>query len=350
MRIPVIFAINNEYVKQLATVIVSILKNSATDAEYEFNILGSSISECNKDVLKSLSETSTINFIDMNEVIKKVDLEKYMSRRDGYNYISVETYYRFFIPELFPQHEKVIYLDADILVLKDLAELYRADIKDFYAGVVHDTYIELFGDRKTKTMPQVKLSEYFREKLKKTSSSYFNAGVLLLNIDKIRKDNIVEKLWEFAQKESPLEYQDQDVLNAVLENNVKFLDGSWNVLKDLEIHARKVKDKSKAKYLMQLYKNPGIFHYVGDNKPWDIHRVYNFSFVVEWWDYYKLTPFYDKFDASICRYIEEQITASTKHYFTITLFGVKFVDIYKEDNLLKFRLFGLKTRIKLKKV
>ena len=54
-------------------------------------------------------------------------------------------------------------------------------------------------------------------------TQYFNAGVLLLNLKKIRRDNIEPKLWNFAIDRSPLDFQDQDVLNAVLGNKVKLI-------------------------------------------------------------------------------------------------------------------------------
>lgn len=356
-KIPVVFAINNNYVKQLATVIVSILKNSSKHNCFEFNILSNDLSSENKNILSSLSslnKNTSFNFIDMNEITKDFDLEKFMSRRDDYKYISTETYFRFFIPEIFKDYSKILYLDADILVLQDLKELYDTDIQNYYAGVVQDTVLEVFiadENIKTRTKPERIYTEYFKEKLHKKENSYFNAGVLLLNLDKIREDNIVEKLWQFTAEESPLEFQDQDVLNAVLEGNVKFVDYKWNTLKDLNWFATQVRDKKKRKYLLSTYKHPGIFHYVGGNKPWLVHEEnYNYACIEEWWKYYKLTPYFNKKELFILKYARRmKLIHRWKHYLTVSILGFTIIDVYQEPMILKFKILNLlKTHIRFK--
>ena len=178
-KIPIVFAINNNYIKQLATVIISILKNSSKNNQYEFNILSTDLSSKNKEKLlslKYLNKNTIFNYIDMNETIKNFDLEKYMSRRDDYKYISIETYFRFFIPELFPQYEKILYLDADMLVLQDLEDLYNTDIKDYYLGAIQDTVLEVFikdENIRTRTKPERIYKDYFTEKLRKKRTDYF---------------------------------------------------------------------------------------------------------------------------------------------------------------------------------
>ena len=356
-KIPIVFAINNNYIKQLATVIISILKNSSKNNQYEFNILSTDLSSKNKEKLlslKYLNKNTIFNYIDMNETIKNFDLEKYMSRRDDYKYISIETYFRFFIPELFPQYEKILYLDADMLVLQDLEDLYNTDIKDYYLGAIQDTVLEVFflyENIRTRTKPKRIYKDYFTEKLRKKRTDYFNAGVLLLNLDKIRQDNMVTKLWEYAAKESPLEFQDQDVLNSVFDGYVKYLDYKWNTLKDLNWFATQIKDKKKQRYLFQTYKQPGIFHYVGGNKPWIIHNEnYNYAFIEEWWKYYKLTPFFDKSDLFILKNAKiMKIIGKWQHYVTIKLLGFTIIDIYQEPLILKFKILNfLKTHIRFK--
>lgn len=198
------------------------------------------ISVENQKILNSISlfyKDSTFNFIDLSEKIVNLKLERYMSVRDDYNYISIETYFRFFIPQLFPNYKKMLYLDADILVFDDLRILYNEDISDYCMGVVQDTYLEVIlknDNIKMQTRPNLTYKEYFKQILGKLNIFYFNAGVLLLNLEKMRNDNIVKNLWEFSEKNAPLEYQDQDVLNAILESKVKFLDSKWNVLTGLE--------------------------------------------------------------------------------------------------------------------
>lgn len=138
-KIPVVFSIDNEYVKQLAAVIKSILDNS--DRDFEFNVLSRFISAENKEKLRSIA--LNFNFFDISAFIKNLPIEKYMYNKD-WNYISIETYFRFFIPRIFDQYDKIIYLDADILVLDDLSMLYNENIDGCYAGAVQDLYIKPF--------------------------------------------------------------------------------------------------------------------------------------------------------------------------------------------------------------
>ena len=356
--IPIVFAVNNTYVKQLSTAIASIIKNSLQNS-FEFNILSCDISDKNISKLKNFvnklsGRKSEIKIMDMNSCIQEMDLEKYMSRRDDYQYISKETYFRFFIPELFPSYEKILYLDADIIVLDDISKLFNENIDGYYAGVVQDTVLEVFIEDKTiktKTKPKMDYETYFKEKLKKTNQKYFNAGVLLLNLSKIRNENAIEKLWDYTAKQSPLEFQDQDVLNSVWENDVKYLDYKWNTLKDLNWFANQIKDKSKRNLLLQTYKKPSVFHYVGSNKPWLVHSInYNYSFIKEWWDYYKLTPYFDKNELSILKHaMWMQKKWGFKCYITIRILDFMILDIYEDFGKLNFKILNiLKTHIRYK--
>lgn len=293
MLIPIVFAINNGYVKQLATVITSIMQNNYRNSDYEFHILSTDISDKNQNILNSYVNQlgAKINFIDMKSIIRNIDLEALMSRRDGYTYISLETYFRYFIPELFLKYEKILYLDADVLVNNDLSVLFEENIDGFYSGVVRDSFLTSFMQDeffKTQEYPKLSYGQYLKEILKKENQDYFNAGVLLLNLAKIRNDNIIPKLWDFTIENSPLEFQDQDALNAVFENNVKFLDVRWNVLKDWQ----KIIDNKKQK-------TPYIIHYVGENKPWAYNEryAYDYPMIKEWWNIYKQTPFYEEKEA-----------------------------------------------------
>lgn len=328
-RIPIVFAINNTYAKQLATVIVSIL--SASSASYEFNILSRDIDNTNKEKLLSIKQkysNAEFNFVDMSNVVKNFDLEKYLSKRENYNYISAETYFRFFIPEIFSQYEKILYLDADILVLDDLEKLFNTDIEDVYAGVSHDIAVEEFIIRR-KEKTQISNQDfytYITKKLHKKSMDYFNAGALLLNLKKIRKDGVVQKLWDFMAKESPLEFQDQDALNAVLDTNVKYIDYRWNVIKGA--YRRKSPNKINKK---KAYENPGIFHYVSVNKPWMLHyEISKYDYILEWWKYYKQTPFYTECDEDLFKhflYLKNQ--EKNMRIISIIIVNFVIVDITK---------------------
>ena len=357
--IPIVFAINDNYVRQLCTVIASILKNGSNN-NYEFNILSKDISKTNTNTLKKFvsdlsNNKSLLNVIDMKLYIKMTDLEKYMSKREGYTYISVETYFRFFIPEIFQTYKKVLYLDADILVLDDLGKLFNEDISQYSAAVVQDLYMDYLideGKEKTKTQPNKNFRQYIHDILNKSDERYFNAGVLLLNLAKIRKENIVEKLWRFVIEKSPLEFQDQDVLNAVLDNDVKYVDYRWNTLKDTIFFASQLKDFRKNHYFAYLAICPSIFHYVGENKPWTLQDGKNmYNFIIEWWDYYKMTPYYKPEESTVLEQslLRQKSYNYSKTYISFKIFDFVLFEIKREQGRIFFKMLNfIKLRRKLK--
>lgn len=280
MKTPIVFAINESYYKQLETVIVSILENSSSN--FEFIVLSKGLPEFCKDAIgKTISlygDRSSARFIDLSKV-KNINIESLMSRRDDYCYISVETFYRFYIPSLLPEYDKVIYLDADILVFDDLQNLYKIDVDQVYVGAVKDTYVtSIVGqNKKSETRPKISFRDYLATVLNVKHTQYFNAGVLLLNLKKIRRDNIEPKLWNFAIDRSPLDFQDQDVLNAVLGNKVKLIPPRWNLYKD---YTHKTINRSDCQT------TPGIVHFAGREKPWNTKNP-SYRHLIDWLDAYK---------------------------------------------------------------
>lgn len=302
---PVIFAITDDYSRPLAVLLASLLENSKSGAAYEFIVLHSSVNEKNQALLHTLCrryKNAACRFLDMRPVIGERDLRKYLSPRDNYTYIPVETYYRFFIPEIFPQYDKVLYLDADMLVLDDLGGIIAEDVSDVYVGAVRDCFManNILRGRRPETQPGWTFHTYLERRLGMRADRYFNTGLLLLNLQAMRRDNITEKLWDFVNAESPLEFQDQDALNAVLGSRVKLLEDKWNVFGPMLALAKRSAPE-KQRRLLAAYEHPAVFHFVGRDKPWLFRKNgdFNFPFITEWWHYYSLTPFYRKEDLGV---------------------------------------------------
>lgn len=360
-QIPIFFAINNNYVAQLTVTIISILENSDKNNRFIFNILSSDISDENKKIIKSLSylnKNTLFNFIDTTEIHKKFDLKKFMSVRDGYDYITIDTYIRFFISDLCPQYDKVIYLDSDLIVLDDLQKLYHEDITDYVMGVVQDISMEVsIKNDFTITSNNMSFSEYFVNVLKKKKLKYFNVGVLLLNLKEFREKSIMNDLIKFAEENSPLYFQDQDIMNAVLENKVLYLDSKWNLLKDFAFYISLIENKSRIEELKKCYKKPGIIHYVGENKPWIYKEkfYYDYERIKDWWKYYRKSPLYKNKDELIFKAINKHPSYKhkiwTENYFTyiqVSLFNFNIVKISMEYKYLKVEILFIKITLKIK--
>ncbi|MBR3627697.1 MAG: glycosyltransferase family 8 protein [Elusimicrobia bacterium] len=277
--INIILAINDKFIKQAATTIMSIYKNSNKNSLMKINILHSDITQQNqnimKDMVKNMENISEFNFVDMSKIVTNNFFDKYMCKEKFCSYVSSETYYRLFIPNLFPQYDKVLYLDSDIIVCEDLTELYNTDIDNLYAGVV-SVYKYFFKNVLSFNDDKIISEEYLARKLNILNKTYFNAGVLLLNLNEMRKGNIQEKSFKFLFENYPLLYQDQDILNSLFNNKIKFLDRRYNV------YYRHFLDN----------KPTTVLHFAGPQKPWNSYKL-NKGFEL-YWKYFKLTPFYNE--------------------------------------------------------
>lgn len=341
--IPIVFAINDSYIKQIVTVLTSIIDNFSNENKLEINILERNLSDENKKIISKFNNSNIeINYINMNNV--NMNLERFMDRRENYNYISIETYYRFFIPELFPNYDKIIYLDADIIVLEDISKLYNIDIENYLAGVTKDININLTRIKKWNISKGINIDYYFEKILNKKTKDYFNAGILLLNLKKIREDNIVEKLWQFTEEKSPLEFQDQDVLNAVFENKVKYIDLRWNLSKDVKWILREHTDDKVKAEIEEVSKNPFIVHYLGANKPWEYNNIYyyDFYFLDDWWKYYRKTEFYKEEDEKVYKLMKlDHKIPGYYNFFEVFLFNTRIIKFWIENRKIMIKFFPI---------
>ena len=136
--IPIFFAVDDKYVPFLAVTLQSLLNNASQENYYVIKILYTNMSEESKEkISKYTRENVNIEYVDLNYYIEKIK-EKLYTR----DYFSMTTYFRLFISNLYPQYNKAIYLDCDIVLLKDIAELYNIDIGDNLLGAVPDDIIQ----------------------------------------------------------------------------------------------------------------------------------------------------------------------------------------------------------------
>lgn len=324
MIIPIVFAINDVYVKYFLILAVSILENSK-GSEYEFNILHKDISEKNQDIIREfiVSKGSKVNFINMNSAILNLNMEKYLNDDIEFNHITVEAFFRYFIPELFPQYNKVIYLDSDILVLNDLKSLYETDITNYSLAAISDRFIQKVLKTKMSSFPNENMTvdKYFETKLHKKTKDYFNSGVLLLNSDKMRRENALQKLLDFTIKNSPLIFPDQDALNGVFENDVKYLDNKYNGFR--------IKDKEL-----------DIVHFVGGQKPWN-YSLENNKYFETYWYYASHSPFWKNDLENVYNELKMKI-------FEIKIFKIIIFKYVQCKQYTKFQFLFLKHKIKHK--
>ena len=137
-----------------------------------------------------------------------------------------------------------------------------------------------------------------------------------------------------------------------MQNRVIYLDSRWNLLKDLDFYISYQNDKNRIKEIKKRFKNPGIIHYIGENKPWLYKEKFWYSFegIKLWWKYYRLSPLYNSKNELIYKAINyERFVKKWFTYIDISLFNHKIIAIRKMDKRLKFELFFIKITLKLNK-
>lgn len=146
--------------------------------------------------------------------------------------------------------DKILYLDTDAIVRKDISHLWDIDISNYYVAGVKD-YGVMDGD--------------YLQSLN-LSGKYINSGVVLFNLKKIREDNIIQK-WFYVINNRKLVYPDQDALNIVCTDNELYLHSMYNFINNVTVPVLN-------------HNLVRIYHYAGPKTDWLADRFYG----EEWYD------------------------------------------------------------------
>lgn len=272
-EIPIFFAVDNGYIPFLAVAIQSLIDNSSNKNKYEIKILYTNVSEENMLKIKKYEkENVSIEFVNVNSQLEKVQ-DKLYTR----NYFSNTTYFRLFIPELYPQYDKALYLDSDTTIVADVANLYNEEIEDNLIAGVPDGAVQMVGIFQDYVEKVVGVVDY---------NNYFNAGVIVMNLQELRKYKFQEKFLYLLEKVRFEVAQDQDYLNRLCKGKVKLLDNSWNKMPVMGKDDKEVR----------------IIHYNLGAKPWYFDDV---PYQEYFWKYAEKTEFYDKIKEFRKNYTEE---------------------------------------------
>lgn len=265
-RVSIALCIDNNYLSHACTVISSIISNWDASKTYELFILSETE---NIDQLKNILaqfysfKNLTIKIITTNDSFKDAP-----SR----GHITTATYLRLKLPELLFFRSKILYLDADIIVTSDISKLYETDISQHYLAACQDLMMQHMintGATSSKETGALTAKNYCAKylNLNESINKYFQAGVLLLNLDKIRQDS-KNKEWFDKLHTTKYWWFDQDILNTTLSSSIKYLDLSWNFSYLTDKQYSELGEQHRFIYA-KASKNPKIIHFVGSNKPWN---------------------------------------------------------------------------------
>ena len=275
----VFFASDERYLPYLSVALTSLSAHAADEYIYDIKILSEDFSnaalEATRDALK---DNIKISVYDIKERLSHVKGHLRLRLRD---YYSESIYYRMFIPSMFEDLKRAVYLDSDIVLLDDVAKLYFTDIGDKLLGAVTDESVigvSVFCD-------------YVKRQIGvEDPSEYFNSGVLLMNLDGMREAGIEKTFLDLLRTHNfNTVAPDQDYLNLLCRGRVHYLSSGWNK------HAIPGTDIASE----QLH----LIHFNMFNKPWHYDGV---PYEEVFWRFAKMSSYAELIEKGKAAYTEDE--------------------------------------------
>ena len=276
--IPIFFAFDNNYVEPAAVAFYSLLNKTKDDVFYEMYVLHSDIGEERQkilfDIVRNFNNTQ-LTFVDTSD--------KFVNMWDNGNFncnyansvFTPDTITRCFASEFFPQYERIIYSDVDIIVMDDISKIYDIDLTNKYVAGVKNPFLRWNKEE---------LSHFKFEHQEFLKNKHIADGIWVMNLKKIREDNLNIKMLEVINdKTIEKRFPDQDIMNISCNGKVGFIPLnyiSYPYMVDLLANPNFVSDYTKEELYDSII-NPKIIHFAAQ-KPWN--GMPNYSNL--WWTYF----------------------------------------------------------------
>lgn len=272
----IVFSTNDAYAPYLSVAIASVICHASQDNFYEIYILTDKIDHKTKKMLESQAVANVkIYVLDVSEMVRDI-----VANASVCSHFSHEMYFRLLIPILFPNHSRIIYLDCDIVTTVDMAKMVALPLENELLAAVNDTW---HGDVACK---------YRQNELRIPSSEYFNSGVLLINCNAWRRENITARCLDLAYREKSYLNPDQDILNVICRGRVKYLHQGWNCM--WQYYLKSGFQYSTPQGIIEFarhFKNAEIIHFNSNLKPWNTDDG---LFAARFWRYAHLSPYFER--------------------------------------------------------
>ena len=260
--VPIFFSTDDNYIPFLDVAIASLIENASKEYNYKLIVLNTGLDPENiAKVMKNECPGFEIEFVDISEQLEDIKAKL----KDVYHF-SIVTYYRLFIASLFPQYDKALYLDSDLVVMGDISELYNTDLGDNILGACPEEFVQ--------NTPEFRL--YAKIALGVDPDTYVNAGVLVMNLAEFRKNKIEKKFIKLITKyDFDLLDPDQAYLNYLCRDKILVLPNGWN---------------KEPFDIIPCEGKKNIVHYALYKKPWQYDDTPDGEY---FWEYAKRSHFYD---------------------------------------------------------
>lgn len=283
-EIPIFFTIDDSYAPFLAVALNSAIKNSDPQRNYKAIVLYQDLGADNISRLQSLQ---TENFkIELMPIRANMEaLDDRMSNRLRCDYFTLTIYFRLFIPSMFPQYDKGIYIDSDVVLTDDIAKLFDIDIGENYIGACNDLSIA--------DIPP--LVAYTEKAVGVNAKEYINSGVLLMNLKKMRDDDLEGHFLSLLNKyHFDSIAPDQDYLNAMCNGKIYYLEEKWDTM------------PNDAKPMLT---ETSLIHYNLFSKPWCYDGI---QYEEQFWNYAQDCGFIDEIREFKASYSEDKKKADSE--------------------------------------
>ena len=280
-KITIAYITDQKYAFPTCVSALSVIENRSADEKIKMYFI------CYKVDAESIEKFYNLSQNDVEIVILEEEEENHiqMGENSDLDRVSSIALYKFGLARILEHENKLLYLDGDIIVQRSLSELYETDISEYWLAAADDIVNE-------------SIDMGCERRIHLQGKSYFNSGVMLLNLKKMREDNIEARLIDYKVN-GINHFMDQDALNYILESKrlylpfySNFLSRIFDVLSMEEICERYPIDKS-GKYTVEEYlSNMLIVHLTGNLKPWEYELPW---FTKIFMDYYKRSPYKEQY-------------------------------------------------------
>lgn len=254
----VVYASNSNYVRHLAVSLWSLLDHNREFEAVRIYVLSMGLSDQDKERLQAIGD----HFGRELTVIELGDIKRRFSHQVDTGGFDASIMARLFLAEALPEEaNRVLYLDCDTVIDSSLKELWETDLSSSILGAVMEPTI----------YPEIK-----KEIGLSPEEPYFNSGVLLIDVDRWRKEQAQEKLLKFYRlKEGRLFAGDQDTINGALKGRIKSLKPCYNFFTNYRYFRYNHLVKLSPVYALvtecefkKSKQRPAIIHFMGDERPW----------------------------------------------------------------------------------
>ena len=256
-QIPVVMTTDKNYILPTKAAVCSILDSAGKDTFYELHIMcDENLDEASRNSLLELTSRYESIHTQFHEI-----RSAYLDEAAVHAYVPVASYYRLFISQVIDA-DKCIFIDGDTIVTGDLGMLYDTDLDGSYVAGVRDTAVQT-GKKE--------FLEHEKQLGIPALDGYINAGVMVLNLKKIRDDGM-DRIFIHAIKDG-YRFMDQDIINKFCAGKIKYLPVKYNYFTEYYEHASPLEQTGFSASELRDIDHAVIFHYVGTFKPWLCTRL-----------------------------------------------------------------------------